>query len=60
MAAEPPLSVPPAASMPPPIRANVVIVRFTRLVLPQLAHSIGSFDADMLRSASNLVWQSLQ
>ncbi len=44
----------------PPIRANVVIVRFTRFVLPQLAHSTGSFAAAMLRRASNVVWQSLQ
>ena len=57
--ASPPLSVPPAASMPLR-RANVVMVRFTCLVAPQLLHSIGSLAADILRSASNLVWQSLQ
>jgi len=44
----------------PPIRANVVMVRFTCFAPPQLLHSIGSLAADMLRSASNLVWQSLQ
>ena len=59
MAAEPPLSLPPAASMPL-TRAKAEIVRLTCLVAPQLAHSIGSLAEDMLRSASNLVWQSLQ
>lgn len=56
---EPPLSVPPAVSMPL-MRAKVVMVRFTCFVAPQLLHSIGSSEADMLRSASNLVRQSLQ
>jgi len=64
MEAAPPLSpllqASDPAPAPTPTRANVEIVRFTRLVDPQLEHAIGSFAADMLRSTSNLVWQSLQ
>ena len=57
--ARPPLSVPPALSMLP-MRAKVLMVRFTCLVAPQLAHSTGSSAAAMVRSVSNFVRQSLQ
>ena len=59
MLKEPPLSVPPAASMAP-TRAKVLMVLLTRLLLPHCLHSMGSLALDMLRIASKDVRQSLQ